>query len=388
LIQTTISYTSDISYLVISDIHLGKKDRTEDIIHSLDIFFSNYTLESRFTKLDIIFLAGDVFDDMVETMNSDMYHILSWVGRLMRFCQRYDIRLRVLEGTPSHDYKQSKLFEPLALATNSSDKALNFKYIEALSIERFDDLDGLTCLYVPDEWTSEPSDTYDQSIQLLKEQGLRSVDIGIMHGMFTYQKPTAAVNIPCHIEDQYLSIVERWINIGHVHSYSSFNRILAQGSFDRLAHGEEHPKGAILCRLSPKGDQFTFLENKEAKIYKTIELKNKDLDKSLLQIENILAKIPQDSYIRIKAKKDHPVYIAFEEVKTKFPMYKLVKLSLESEEEQQKIQQEQLDQTGDYTPITINRDNVVDLLMSEVRKKHQLDEGRLAALSDILRNSL
>ena len=58
----------------------------------------------------------------------------------------YNIILRILEGTPSHDWKQSKLFIHLNDLTKAG---TDVKYIDSLSIEYIDKF-GINVLY-PDE---------------------------------------------------------------------------------------------------------------------------------------------------------------------------------------------------------------------------------------------
>lgn len=187
-----------------------------------------------------------------------------------------------------------------------------------------------------------------------------------------------------HDSDEYLRLVKHFICIGHIHNHTVYNRIIAQGSFDRLNHGEEEPKGAVLCTISKNGNSFEFIENKQAKIYKTIKIRFNDLDRALQQIENNLSKIPEGSYVRIQCKKDHPLYIAFDELKIKYPLYFFTKDSVEDKEEI--LTDSEID-SDDYVPITITSDNVVSLIVNEVRSKHQLSEKQLQSLTNILENN-
>lgn len=372
----------DISYLVVSDIHLGHgRNKTCDIVANLDHYFDDYTSKSQFTQLDIIFIAGDLFDSLLDLSGNDIHEITLWLGRLMDFCSRYDIKLRIMEGTPSHDWKQSKIAETVF---GLIEKPFDFKYIDTLHIEEIADL-GLKVLYVPDEWTASTEQTYGQVQGLMSHLGLQQLDIAIMHGMFRYQMPPMAKNLPVHNEASYLSIVRHFINIGHVHTFSFYERIVAEGSFDRLSHGEEEPKGGVLCRISGKlGNSFEFIENKRAKIFKTITLRFKDVDRSILQVEKALSKHPENSFIRIKANKDHPLYVAFEQLKMKFPMYFFSKTSLEDEKDSQELTQATLKLDEEYTPIAIHQGNIVQLITNEVRAKHNLAEKQILILNHIL----
>lgn len=177
--------TKDINYLVLNDIHFGhKKNTTEEIIKNLDLFFGfNTNSEFKFPDHDIIFLAGDVFDSALDYFDPDVARITHWFNKLMNACENHNIKLRILEGTRSHDWKQSKNLIPIS----KLHKNLDFKYIEVLSIEKMNDL-NLNILYVPDEWSTDSSDTFNQIKDLLKNENMHCVDIAIMHGYFDYQE--------------------------------------------------------------------------------------------------------------------------------------------------------------------------------------------------------
>ena len=61
---------SKISYLVLSDIHLGHNiNTTENIINNLQLYFKDNYKE--FSKLDMICIAGDVFDKLTVIEKTD-----------------------------------------------------------------------------------------------------------------------------------------------------------------------------------------------------------------------------------------------------------------------------------------------------------------------------
>ena len=88
-------------YLVFSDVHLGHpRTTTEEIIDHLNAFFNDFT---NFTDLDAIFIAGDLFDRLLDNHSDEYHRIVIWCAKLLQFCVKHNIKLRVLEGTPSHD---------------------------------------------------------------------------------------------------------------------------------------------------------------------------------------------------------------------------------------------------------------------------------------------
>lgn len=361
-----------IRYLVLSDVHIGHpRNRTENIIDALYAFFDHFKAD---LKLDLLFLAGDVFDNLLDFSSTEANLATIWAASLMKYCGRLNIKLRVLKGTPSHDWDQSEIFNTLAKAAKFP---VDMKYINSLSIEQIDDL-GISVLYVPDEWRSDPNVTYDEVKHLLVENNLDKVDVAIMHGNFGYQLPPQATKAPRHDEEKYLSIVRYFISIGHIHTSTVYNRILAQGSFDRLAHGEEEAKGGMLCTIHREGHgEYFFIENKQAKIFKTINLRSNDVDTCIQQIERHTAKLPPDSFVRIRAKKDHPLIIGVDEVKKRFPLFNITKITTEEEDVNQFTLVEDVQDTSDYTPITITKDNVMTLLMDEIRMKYEFSANQL-----------
>lgn len=259
-----------LNILSISDIHLGhKRTSSESILDNLKVAIPN---NQTMVNIDLIIVAGDVFDSLQQLPDNHIGPIQKWIFQLLVTCATWDIKLRVLEGTPSHDRKQSKQFMVLAsMMTNPPD----VKYFDNISIEHISDWD-INLLYVPDEIHADPLDTADAVGILLKEHKLNTVDYAIMHGMFAYQVP-AGVEIPNYDIDYYESIVNKYIFCGHVHQMSQVGKVIVNGSFDRLAFGEEETKGhwhVKSHRNSNKGDVLTFVENHNAAVYRSLDLTN------------------------------------------------------------------------------------------------------------------
>lgn len=355
-----------VRYHVISDIHLGHpRNKTLDVLHALDVYFNNYLPRD---DLDILFLAGDVFDRLLDFPMPEVAEITTWLHRLLGYCGRNGIKLRVLEGTPSHDWGQSEIINTLF---SVSGLTVDVKYINTLHIEYMDDL-GIRVLYVPDEWNSSTDKTFEQVKELLSINHLTQVDIAIMHGNFAYQLPVQAAKAPRHNEQNYLSIVTYFISIGHIHTHSIYERILAQGSFDRLAHGEEEPKGGMECVIYKEGGgDYFFIENKLAKRFITLTLRSKDVDASIAMIAKKTHKLPIDSYVRIRAKKDHPLMIGIDELKKRFPYFVFTKIAIDEVEFSGQLV-EDVAKDPSYIPITISKDNIRALLVDEIVTKHAL----------------
>lgn len=373
-----------VKILYLSDIHLGnERNKASSIIKNLDNFFDHYTDNSRFANIDAIMLAGDLFDKGLSFSSTATFESLEWMGRLMRFCYRRKIALRILRGTISHDREQPKVSEIIYRQMKEAGKDFDFRYVDTLCVEFMEKIQR-NVLFVPDEWNADNAVTLKQVKQLMAEMNLKTVEVATMHGSFKYQLPGAPETIPMHSEPDYLSLVTEHIGIGHVHKYSVFEHIVPQGSFDRLAHGEEEPKGGVLVTLSDSGPFHEFIENKGAKIFKTVEVKHKDVDRSMEQLRKAVRNLPDDSYVRVKTTKDHPLYRAFDMVQKEFFNLNFEKKSIEEIEDDYELISSMTSSDFGYTAIPIHRDNIIGLITDAVNNKRVLNPEQKLILQQTL----
>lgn len=283
----------------ISDIHLFH-DRvpTLDICNRLrKLFPANEST----AELDIIWIPGDVFHRLQMASSDDVATAKLWICDFLRTCKACDVRVRVMEGTPLHDRNQSKMFETLNI---SAKIFADVRYIPELSIEHIEDWD-LHVLYVPDQHRPDPEDTWKDVQALLASHGLKQVDYALMHGCFEYQLPKIMAH-SCHKAKRYLSIVKRWIFNGHHHTHTRFDRIIVQGSTDRLKAGEEEAKGYVRVyedlTLPPEEATIRFCENVDATPFKEIVLKPDDAqdDASIQAIIKMMDDLPPETRFTIK----------------------------------------------------------------------------------------
>lgn len=168
-----------------SDVHLGHpKTPTVSILRNLRKAFPD-TEETG--KLDLIFIVGDLFDRLLDMPDPSVPEIKIWFHQFLRMCAKRDIVVRVLEGTPSHDWKQSWLMDSI---NTQSGYNVDLKYVTTLSIEHIERF-GINILYVPDEWLPETDDTWKEVLQHLGQHNLDQVDYALIHGSFNYQLPPA-----------------------------------------------------------------------------------------------------------------------------------------------------------------------------------------------------
>jgi UDP-2,3-diacylglucosamine pyrophosphatase LpxH len=121
---------------VFSDLHLGHdRNPTLSIIENFRAFLKDHDKVLR--DLDIIFIAGDIFDKLIKKNTSESMLIDNWFIELVLYCELRNIKIRILEGTQSHDYKQSANIANIIQQLKSN---VDFKYISTLHIEQMEDL--------------------------------------------------------------------------------------------------------------------------------------------------------------------------------------------------------------------------------------------------------
>jgi hypothetical protein len=360
----------DMTMAVVSDVHVGHhRTKSDFIINNLTVAFFDSGLLS---TIRFFVIAGDFFDRLLMLPVEDVRTIENWVVRFLSICEQNNVIVRVLEGTPSHDWKQSRMFED---KNRHMGNKVNLKYVETLSIEYIPELEA-SVLYVPDEWADEADDTWRQVTALMRGMGMESVDFAIMHGCFKYQLPIQS--LASHDEERYLSIVNQGIWIGHHHLHTRYDRIFAQGSFDRLSHGEESPKGFGLYHIKDGKGTFEFVENPNAKIYKTINLVGMPLDEAVVALAPC-NDYPIGTHFRIVTRRTDGVSSNMAVIKDRFPGYYWTPQLEDLETNETSLQSQEKDEVP--KPISITRDNVGRLIFGRFQN---LEPAVMKAMQSIL----
>ena len=359
-----------LSYLLLSDIHLGhNRNPSTFIISNLDSLFSKHN--KKIKNVDVIFITGDIFDRLLSNNSPDYINIYDWLTKLVKYCSDNKIKLRILEGTPSHDWKQAKLLYNIVKRLGIK---VDFKYFDNIEVETMT-INGyeLNILYIPDEIYDNAEDIWLEVNNKLKEKNLDKVDLIMMHGAFKYQLHIKNLDF-LHDEERYINITEYLINIGHVHNHSEYDKILCPGSFDRLNFADENDKkGGWLITLYENGEvKKEFLENITAMVFKTIDLtKDKKIDK-------ILKTIPNYSNIRLLVNKEDSIKTLVKELQFKYPNHRFVIKDIDKKEEKElKLNK---NRKKELFTFKINKDNIKSLIKEEIGELDKLVEEEIDML--------
>lgn len=369
---------SKLNALVFSDVHLyHDKTKTEHIVLGL---FKALADNERLRDIDIIFITGDLFDHPVYMPNTDTSHVIKFVYHLLDMCVKYDIVLRILEGTPSHDWKQSRLIINI---NEQLPNPVDAKHVVNLSIEHIERF-GIDVLYVPDEWGTGCANTFLEVKQLLIEHNLTQVDLAMMHGCFNYQFPVNLVGKPdVHDEKSYLDITRYLIIIGHYHTPSSFERIRVPGSFDRLKHGEEEAKGHLEFSIYDTGAyDVKFIENKNAMIFKTFDFSGEEVSDVVSKLRDFLGDSPDECFIRIIANKDDAIYSGMRDLNRTFPLVHFKVSPKDKPEDKMVTESKEI-----VRPTTLSVDNIMTLMFNRLMDKHpHIAEDCIDELRSVIEN--
>lgn len=364
----------EIKYLVMSDLHFGHKTNTIDVMgNNLIHFFNSY--KEVIKDIDILFLAGDIFDNYIPSYTDTYLKITKVLIEVIKWCQHYNVKLRVLEGTPSHDWRQASVISTII---KDLEIKIDYKYIDKVDIETMEDY-KINILYVPDQVKPKGEEVYKIVQKVLKEKNLNTIDIGIMHGQFHYQFPKLKLD-SSHNEEDYLSIVKHYIHIGHIHNHTSKGRIIAQGSFDRIAHGEEEDKGCVLSKINledEKQDEWMFLVNKQSMVFKTLNYLNQSSEDLINRLRKDLKSIIKGSSIRLVINEESKELIKTKAFKDLTKDYQMKYLYPDKEKIKLGdiiIKEDTIDS------FTITKENILELVSQEFKNNNLIEDGHLDLL--------
>lgn len=316
--------------------------------------------------IDILYFTGDLTERSMPFSSTDVHLLIPYIRHVLNMAKKHDIKVRVLEGTPSHDWRQNQIFKSLNdpdPTTGSSGIGADLKYIDQVHIEYIDEY-GMYVLYIPD-LRVDAEDIWKNVVQKMQHLGIDKVHYTVVHGAFSHQLPPAAISPYTHDPDRYCDITEHHIFANHIHIPSVYRNLLAGGSLDRLRHGEEHAKGYIRSYVSPKGNRHEFVINPHATQFKTLDLSGKNSRECLREINKVLEYQDRLACIRILADRSDEVYqlsdklnSIFPHVKFSFDNLKKIKTSVLSVESRESIKS--------LSKVTLTKNNLMSELLDYV----------------------
>lgn len=352
----------------ISDVHLGSSNTPSGhITGNLRKYAFPETPET--VALDVIFVAGDLFDKDQKMVDRQNMEIVVWITQFLKFCAKHAIKVISLLGTPSHDWNQ---MEYMTLINDHANIGCDLTYVDKLSILNHPDLGGINVLYIPDEWKPTTDETWSDVKELLAEKGLEKVDLTVMHGTFGFQLPELG-HLDKHREENYLGITKLAVVSGHIHQENQYDRIYIPGSFDRLSHGDEGRKSHLRIKFwkdadgnfDPENMEVSRPENKGAKVYRTITCDNLEVNAAMEKIHRTVKKLPPNSSVRISARSDHPVLRSLMFLRKTYPLLNWTTKTLKDTARPAEVLR---GKTKQPKLVQITKDNLQDLTREKVSR--------------------
>ena len=361
---------SDVTIAVTGDIHLhhNKVPTSRVIRHLHDM----YPLE--FLKLvDILVLNGDVLDRRLSLESGDLTLILDWFAKIMRDCKKAGTKLYVLEGTRSHDHRQSTLFDfvnELSLIDSS------IEYIDTLKVVELPK--GYSALFVPDEVNHDASVTATQAKELISSHGYEQVDFAFMHGMFRYQAP---IETPVsHSEEVYEKMVKHRVIVNHIHTPSAKGIIRAPGSPVRLRHGEEETKGHYVLSLKGNDVREWYIETERNVVFMTIDVTNWDVSNVYEYLEKL--DLETGAHLRLRMSRKSPVRVSVKDIKNRFPHYRISEDFTDSSISELGVGEELV--SMEHISLVLSDDVIIENIKARVGPKLN-DDGLTTILNDLIK---
>ncbi|QZA71027.1 DNA repair exonuclease [Erwinia phage AH06] len=378
--MTTVSTKStkkpgEIRIIQTGDIHLcQKRTPTANIIRTLNYIF--YEKEN-LAEVDLVIIAGDVWDTLVTMPNDDALLGRQWIRRFVQDCERHGVILDVLEGTPDHDWEQSSEF--VAFETGC-----DVRHIKTLQIVRHESLD-LNILYVPDEWRPTIEAIWEDVCVAMAESGLDRVDLAVVHGGFDFNFPPE-YNIKGHSAERFSGIVKHAVFANHIHKAQSYLKVHGPGSPDRLAQGEEGDKGYHRVVIDQKTEQIRiqWIKNPHAWTHMAINVAGMSVEEIVAKVKALAAPLRAGSYLRLD--NGDPLVVKAVLIALRMDVKHVI---LEYKNKKQAgITQTHQTYSKKFSGTHINRNNAADSVVGWLQGKGLADASQAQFLGDTLKRAM
>lgn len=358
------------------DIHLcHRRTPTHNIIRTLNYIF--YEKDS-LTDTDLVVLSGDVWDRLVTQSNPDAELARQWIRQFVEQCALHNVVLRVLEGTPDHDWKQSAEF---VLHETTCD----VKHITDITYEYHERL-GISMLFVPDEIRANHEEIWKGVCESLAYAGVDCVDLGFMHGAFDFHYPPH-LGLASHDTQRYSSIVKYGVFVNHIHTAAHKNKIHGSGSPDRLAHGEEGDKGYLRVTLQFATETMSvqWIKNPHAWTHVQKDISGMGIDQILEMVKDMVPSLRPGSYVWLR----HGDGDIISSVATILGIeYPTIHWEIKKEKSKRKAEDRQLYTKDLYQGTSITRQNVEEVLTQWLRSKEKLTDDERPLLQQLLTTAI
>lgn len=245
-------------------------------------------------NLHLVNIVGDLFHTKLQLGGIGAQYAARFVHEIVEILEGKP--LRIIIGTRTHDYTQPKFFSFL---TNK-----NVLIYDKPTVEQFnffpEQSRPFSALYIPEEYPESWRDYY--AAYLFDNEYM--YDAIFLHGMMDFCSHSSQIiesedNIQSSVVFPVSCLQEnaKVVIAGHVHTAHVEGNFFYTGSFSRMAHGEEEPKGWRWLEYNLETTQYEveFVENTDAPLYVTVPLsavykEGQDMQSSINKLQRHILK--------------------------------------------------------------------------------------------------
>jgi hypothetical protein len=130
-------------------------------------------------------------------------------------------------------------------------------------------------------------------------------------------------------------------------------------------------------------DEYEFLPNKSATIFKTIRLTKKHFNELFQYLDAQIEKYPNRSFIRLRSTEKDLLNSHFDSIQKRYTQYTISKDIESLQNTEKSLFKTEIDMAT-YSPIVIRQENIAELLMQNILIKHSVsDEAQILCRSII-----
>jgi hypothetical protein len=199
--------------------------------------------------------------------------VIKFIDDLLTLAYEFNIKVRMILGTKSHDLNQLDNFKYL----ENSD--IDFKIITKVQEEEL--MPNLSVLYVPEEYVINQNDYYKEFFKECDEE--TKYDLCFGHATWDFEALGDQIQeserpikgSPVFKFSEWNKYFFGCLIFGHIHNKVFYkNKVYYTGSYSRWCYGEESSKGFLDIEYDISTTKHTvkFVENTLAPLYLTVKL--------------------------------------------------------------------------------------------------------------------
>jgi DNA repair exonuclease SbcCD nuclease subunit len=285
--------------LAIGDIHYDASDPVKLYENLKKVFLKK--IEDEGEDLDVIFLTGDLFHNKVSMNSVSGKMVLRFVYELLNLCKKFNIKVRAISGTRTHDFNQMDNFKPYELD-------YDFRVISKTEVEEI--FPDMFVLFVPEEYMDDQKEYYKEFVGECDEE--TKYDMMIFHGTWDFvafddqisESERPIKGSPVFSFKEWSEYVWGPIMGGHIHTHYAYkNKVYYTSSFTRWVYGEPKPKGFLEFTYDTETLEYDveFIENPMAPRFDTYRVDEVfDEGDTIEDIIEKIKEISEDGNAKIK----------------------------------------------------------------------------------------